>query len=223
MGEVAQVHARERDQLLATLREVGPDAPTLCAPWTASTVAAHLVVSEAGRGVPWAAALPLRQVLGARITGALLTRMAPRFEQGTRRAEARGWPWLLERLEAGPPRLFRLGRLARIRLLEDWIHHEDVRRGSGRGPRPADPYLDASIRASMQAVATLPEFAAPRQSLEARFPDGSTMRLSDDVKVRIAGPPGEVVLFLAGRHAVAEVDVDGDPADVAALTDSLRF
>ena len=220
---VAVLHRAEREQLLETLRAVGPDAPTLCSPWTASTVAAHLVASEAGRGVPWAGALPLRVVLGARVTGALLQRLAPRFEQGTRRVEARGWPWLLERLDAGPPRLFRIDRIARIRLLEDWVHHEDVRRANGRGHRPSDPAFDALILDSMRAAATMPELAEPRRTLEARFPDGTIMRLSDEVKVRITGSPSEVVLFLAGRHQVADIEVDGAPDDVAAVTGSLSF
>lgn len=37
---------RERAALVESLREHGPDAPTLCEGWTARDLAAHLVVRE---------------------------------------------------------------------------------------------------------------------------------------------------------------------------------
>jgi hypothetical protein len=36
--------------------------------------------------------------------------------------------------------------------------------------------------------------------------------------VRISGEPGELLLYLFGRRAVAEVDIDGPPSAVALLT-----
>ena len=215
-------HTIERGSLLATLTEVGPDAPTLCAPWTASTVAAHLVVSEARAGVPWVAALPVRRVIGARLAMAALERLGPTFDRTTARAEERGWPWLLHRLSLGPPRLFRLPAAAGVRLLEDWVHHEDVRRANGMGPRPSSPALDAALLDGVRAVTALPELAAPRRAVEAVLPDGTVLRISDDPSVRLAGHIGEVLLYLAGRQQVAEVEVSGDPEAVAALG-TLRF
>ena len=38
--------ARERAALVATLHEVGPDAPTLCGDWTTRDLAAHLILRE---------------------------------------------------------------------------------------------------------------------------------------------------------------------------------
>jgi uncharacterized protein (TIGR03085 family) len=217
------VHRLERTSLLETLRDVGPAAPTLCHPWPASTMAAHIVVAERGGGAGWALALPLRRLLGARITTGAIRRLNPVMVRSMERAEGRGWPWLLERLAAGPPRLFRMAAPARVRLLEDWIHHEDIRRANGRGPRSADAALDQALLTSMQAVARLPEFTAPRQSLEATFPDGTVLRLSDRPTVRIAGPPGEVLLFVAGRVDVAQVEVEGDADEVAGLAATLAF
>lgn len=37
---------RERRALVATFREVGPQAPTLCEGWNTTDLAAHLVVRE---------------------------------------------------------------------------------------------------------------------------------------------------------------------------------
>lgn len=40
------VAQRERAALVDTMREVGPDAPTLCEGWTTRDLAAHLVIRE---------------------------------------------------------------------------------------------------------------------------------------------------------------------------------
>ena len=40
------VAQRERAALVATMRSVGPDAPTLCEGWTTRDLAAHLVIRE---------------------------------------------------------------------------------------------------------------------------------------------------------------------------------
>lgn len=40
------VAQRERAALVATMRSVGPDAPTLCDGWTTRDLAAHLVIRE---------------------------------------------------------------------------------------------------------------------------------------------------------------------------------
>ena len=220
---VARAHLCEREALLGTLRAVGPDAPTLCPPWTASTVAAHLAVSEVGRGAVWAVALPVRRLLGARLTGAALARLQPFFQRTTSRAEEEGWESLLARLEAGPPALFRGETVARIRFLEDWIHHEDVRRANGFGPRPADGRMEEALVESMQAVMSMPELAVPRRQVEAVLPDGRTFRLSERTSVRVSGRPGEIALYLAGRSSVADVTVEGDPADVERLAAGLVF
>ena len=43
-------HARaERGQLAELLRQLGPDAPTLCGDWTTADLAAHLVVRDRRR------------------------------------------------------------------------------------------------------------------------------------------------------------------------------
>ena len=38
--------SRERAALVNTMRDVGPDAPTLCGDWTVRDLAAHLVIRE---------------------------------------------------------------------------------------------------------------------------------------------------------------------------------
>lgn len=212
--ETRSLHLAERAQLLATFRTVGPDAPTLCSEWSARTLAAHVVVSEQYAGLPMTVSYPVWRVLSARagqamrdsITGPMLRNMA--------RAERRGWDWLLARLEAGPPRLFGLRLIADVRLLEEFVHHEDVRRANGEGPRPENPRLDARLVDAMLTMRGIAQFAAPRHGIEVTLPDGRSYSLGDGpARTRVRGPAGEVLLWLAGRGSVAHVDVTGD--DVA--------
>ncbi len=204
------VRADERAQLLDTLTTLGPDAPTLCAPWRASTLASHLVVSELGAGLPWAVGWPLRRLVGAERATAAVQRMQPVMLRSMRWAERRGWPWLLAKLRAGPPRLLRRGTLSTVRLLEDWIHHEDLRRANDLPPRTASTALDAALTAGLELLASMPEFADRRAQIALRLPDGTVINDLASPRLTVSGPPGEVLLALAGRDHVAQVDLAGD-------------
>ena len=124
------IRAFERRELLQTLRTLGPDAPTLCFPWSAADIAAHIVISEKGRGLPMVLGNLVRQALPATITRRAIAAMQPANERMIARARRReqAWPTLLGRLEAGPPAAFHYGSLKHVRLIEEWIHHEDIRR-----------------------------------------------------------------------------------------------
>jgi uncharacterized protein (TIGR03085 family) len=219
----AAVHRAERRQLLETLRGCDPDQPTLCADWPASRLAAHLVVAEQYAGLPLGVGYPIRLLMPARVAVAGLDRMRPSFERSMDRAEQRGWAWLLDRLASGPPRLYRVPTLARIRLLEDWVHHEDLRRASGAPPRPPTPALDEALAQGLWALRRMAEFTGPRRHLGVDLPDGRHFELAPAPTVRISGAPGEVMLYLSGRASVARVAVAGDPEHLAALEFSLRI
>ena len=111
------VDERERQDLCDLLEELGPDAPTLCEGWTTADLAAHLVLREHFR----------------------------RWGDERRAAEkAKGLPALVARLRGGAPLV--PWRIPGVRTLlnggEYLIHHEDVRRANGRGPRAERPDLD---------------------------------------------------------------------------------
>jgi uncharacterized protein (TIGR03083 family) len=127
-----------------------------------------------------------------------------------RRAEQRGWPWLLAKLRAGPPRLLRHGTLSTVRLLEDWIHHEDLRRANGLPPRPASADLEAEITNGLVVLASMPEFARGRAQIMVRLRGGTVVNRLPDPHLTVSGPPGEVLLALAGRDGVAEAELAGD-------------
>jgi uncharacterized protein (TIGR03085 family) len=218
---VVEAHRREREELVATLRHFGPEAPTLCDDWSAAILASHLVAAEQAGGVPWALVWTLRGVLGPRLAAAGIRRLRPLMLRAMEGVERQGWDRILARLEAGPPSLFRLRRLGQIRLLEDWIHHEDVRRANGLGPRPPDPVRDEALVTGIEAVSHIPEFANLRQGIAVRLPDGRSWTASGDPTVSLEGSPGEILLALAGRAHVARVAVEGDAALLGA--ESLRF
>lgn len=218
-----ELQSREREALCATFERVGPAAPTLCEPWTTSTIAAHLAVSEAAGGAPLGLTYPIRRVVGARATGAALRRLAGVSERVTRRTEARGWAWLLDRLRRGPPALYSLPALARIRFLEAWIHHEDVRRATDPTPRATGPDVEEALVEAMITVARMPEFAVPRRGVRVVLPDGRSFQTTDEVLVTATGDPGEILLWVAGRGTVADVVIEGDRGAITALANGLAF
>jgi uncharacterized protein (TIGR03083 family) len=115
--------AVERAQLSDLFDELGPQAPTLLAPWTTRDLAAHLVLRE-------------RDYLAG--PGLVLPGAWGRLAERRRRALAlRDFTWLSATIRSGPPPgLFRIGWVRRLpNLNEFFVHHEDVRRANGRGPR----------------------------------------------------------------------------------------
>jgi uncharacterized protein (TIGR03085 family) len=216
--ETRCLHRAERAELLDTYRRAGPDAPTLCEGWPVRTLAAHIVVSEQYAGLPLLVSYPVWRVVSARTGEALRNRITGPMLRNMTRAEKRGWDWLLGRLEAGPPKPFAVRMVAEVRLLEEWIHHEDVRRATGAEPRPENPQLIERLVEAMLTISRFAQFAAPRHGIEVHVPDGRSYLLGEGpARSRVAGPTGEVLLWLAGRGAVAHVEVTGELADDDAL------
>lgn len=138
-------------------------------------------------------------------------------------AERRGWSWLPGRLAAGPPASFSLPWARHLRLVEDWIHHEDMRRANGLGPRLPDAELDKAIWEAAAVASRFPYIARGRETLEVATPDGRLRRAaSAEPTGRVCGPPGELLLFVAGRIDVAQVTIDADEGALTALLASLR-
>ena len=190
LGEPIDV--RERRELCDLLIEVGPDAPTLCEGWTAADIAAHLVLREHFHRWP-----------------------APRLAA----EKAKGFPALVARLRAGAPLIpWRLPRLRNVlNGLEFFIHHEDVRRANGRGPRTGIPDVDAlAWRLTGYSAKRLVRRLGP-YSLELVRPDGVRRAFGSGPRALMRGPATELTLFLSGRRTAAQVTVDGDPEAVAAL------
>ena len=214
---VESVRRAERHAVRSTLARLGPEAPTLCSEWQAADLAAHLVVSEAYRGWPMVVAYRLRRVLPTGVTRRGIRSLQAIGDRQIRAARTKGWDWLLNRLAAGPPSAYSRAGIAEIRLVEEWIHHEDLRRANGMAPRTGTLEVDEALWQAGLALIGYPEFLPGREGIEVATTDGRTHILGHNPTVRIEGRPGELLLFLAGRTAAAEVHVTGDETDLSNL------
>ncbi len=200
----------ERQAICDTFDALGPDRPTLCDGWTTADLLAHLLVRERQ---PWAAG------------GIVLPPLAPITEKAMASWASTPWTERVALLRSGPPvwSPLRLGVLdALVNGAELFVHHEDARRGEpGWEPRPADPARDGELRAVLRRMARLLYRASPVGVVLA-LPDGERIAAKNaGPGVTVTGEPAELVLHGFGRSAV-RVEVDGAPADVAALASSSR-
>ena len=124
--------AVERAQLSDLLAELGPAAPTLLTPWTTHDLAAHLVLREHD---PFAG------------PGLVLPGAWSRLAERRRKALVqRDFADLVATIRAGPPGCFRIDWVRRLSNLNEFlVHHEDVRRANGRGPRSNESALEEAL------------------------------------------------------------------------------
>jgi uncharacterized protein (TIGR03085 family) len=199
--------AVERALLAELFDNLGPDVPTLLTPWTTRDLAAHLVLREhdplAGPGLV--------------VPGAW-----GRFAERRRTALAsKDFAQLVATVRSGPPPgFFRLPWVRRFpNLNEFFVHHEDVRRANGRGPRTNEPAMDAAL---WRCVSLAPWFLTRRlrrAGLALHWAgSATTVRARPGHPVaHISGPPGELLLYLFGRQEAAQIEVEGPAVAVEAV------
>jgi uncharacterized protein (TIGR03085 family) len=198
---------QERTTLCDLLVELGPDAPTLCEGWSTGDLAAHLVVRErrpdSGPGLVW-------------------PRLAGYTDKVRQAVRARtSWANLVETVRGGPPLLLRPFD-GPMNTVEFFIHVEDVRRAPARWePRAISPELADALWAHARPGGMAKKVPATVVVSSPGRPDkesGSGPRLT------LAGDPGELVIFGAGRQGAARVEINGDAALAAHLrTATLRI
>lgn len=207
-----------RADLADALRAVPPDAPTLCEGWQARHLAAHVVLRErsvrvgAGLAVP-----PLADVA---------ERAIQELADGATTAE--GYTALVDRVAEAPGRWHPMtwaGDLAN--LVEFYVHGEDVRRGGGPVPPRALP--DDVVEMLWKQARQLGRARLRRATCGVVLvrPDGPRARLKGPRDgagtVVVRGAVGELVLWLSGRGAAADVTAEGAAPDVAALAQVAPF
>jgi uncharacterized protein (TIGR03085 family) len=205
---VSSFAASERTHLCSVARQVGPDAPTLCGEWTVRDLVVHLLVRE---GSPAAAGIMLKPLAG------LLDRASHRLGQ-------QEFADLVEQLRDGPPvwSPFALPKVgAMLNLLEFFVHHEDIRRAQpdwrprSLPRRDEDAIWKAARHAGRGLVA---KSGAGVGVVAERTDTGERVTLSRSTPtVAVRGLPSEITLFLFGRGAQSQVELDGAPEDVARL------
>jgi uncharacterized protein (TIGR03085 family) len=210
MAPVA-LDADERSELCELFDELGPSAPTLLEGWTTHDLAAHLVLREHDL-----VAAPCLVLPGP------FERFAEQRRTGL--AAAHEFAWLVERVRSGPPRgFFRLGWVRSLANLNEYfVHHEDVRRANGMGPRPLSAELDAALWHNIRRGGRFLGRRVRGAGLDAVWAaTGDVVRVQPgQPTVQLRGQPGELLLYLFGRQGVAEVDLVGTSDAVAAVQQS---
>ncbi|WP_163746863.1 TIGR03085 family metal-binding protein [Mycolicibacterium helvum] len=197
------VAQRERAALVVALRDVGPDAPTLCAGWDARDLAAHLMVREYRVDAAPGILIPLFAGHTARVQDGV--------------AEHTEWDDLVNKVAAGPPLYSPLKLVDSVaNVAEMFIHHEDIRRAQPNWePRNLDSDLAGKLRRTLTMMARLTLSKMPAR-VQLRTPDGETVLIvGRGPEVTVTGKPEELLLFSTGR--LARVDYRGDPDIVQAV------
>lgn len=200
----ADLTARERSELCDLMLELGPDAPTLDTGWTVIDLAAHLVAREhdiwATPGLVWGGAF------------------AAVMEVARKRRRRKSLDKLVGAMRNGPPIWWRPVP-AGLQLHEYYVHHEDVRRANGRGPRTDRPDLDRTLTrlvrnsagAYLRNVPVGVELVVEGETIYTHGPEP---------RARLDGPPGDLVLYLTGRRSAAQVSLGGDPGAASTLAEA---
>lgn len=203
---------QERLALCDTFEEVGPDAPTLCTPWTTRDLAAHLVVRE---GRPDLA------------SGIWLPFLRERTEREQARIAAQPWPDLVDAVRSGPP-AWHPARVPAVdntsNLAEMVVHHEDVLRGDGvPGPRRVpSAHLEAAAWSLLTRTGRL-LFRRVHAGVLLHSPGRESLTVSSgEAVVGVTGEPLELLLTAYGRRGVADIEVSGPDEAVEAFQNA-RF
>jgi uncharacterized protein (TIGR03085 family) len=194
--------SRERAELVKTMRDAGPDAPTLCGEWTVRDLAAHLVIRERRLDAAPGIMIPALAGYTARRQQHLI--------------DTTQWPELLDLVASGPPMYSPFKLLdPLVNTTEMFIHHEDVRRAVlGWQPRSLDGDLASALRRQVRLGARVSLSRSPA-TVTLQDSDGSTLAsVGKGPRCTITGSAPELLLFLSGRDAVLiEFGADDDTAE----------
>lgn len=205
-----------RRLIAATATDLGPDAPTLCDPWSVRDLLAHLVIRETRPDALPGIAAPVQAL--QRHTQSVQDEVA-----------GRDFGELVRQVVEGPPawsptRLPALDRA--VNTAELAIHHEDMVRA-----QPAWEPTDLPEEIQAQLWRTLPvagrmHYRSAPTGVVAIAPGHGRVALhrppSGAGTVVLRGAPLELVLHAFGREEHARLDIDGSDEDVAALAEHHR-
>lgn len=196
----------ERRRLADTFLAVGPDAPTLCHPWTTRDLAAHLVIRERR---PDAA------------VGIVAKPFAGYTDKVQRHQASADWNELVELVRTGPPawspaRIDAVDRA--MNTTEFFVHHEDVLRATdGWQPRQLDPELTFDLAGALRRAKLLVR-KSPVGIVLVPTDGGATVTAKQaEPSVTVSGPVGELVLWTFGRQAHSVVGYVGDDAAIESV------
>jgi uncharacterized protein (TIGR03085 family) len=178
---------RERAALVATMRAVGPDAPTLCEGWSTRDLASHLVVRERRLDAAPGIIVPF------------LAGYTDRVQRQT--AASTDWDALLRKIASGPPLLSPFKLVDSVANMDEmFVHHEDVRRAqSNWEPRSLDADTTTALRRPLGMMARLTMGNVPAR-VTLRTPEGETVAVvGSGQALTVTGDIAELTMFVAGR------------------------
>jgi uncharacterized protein (TIGR03085 family) len=208
MSSTGSTSRKERAALAELLQRLGPDAPTLCAGWNTSDLAAHLIA---------------REYRPDSAPGFVLRPLLWHSENVRASYLDRPYEELVELLRTGPPKWSPLSMPkfeAAANTAEFFVHHEDVRRAqNGWTPRSlSTPTQDDLWRALVPRAKLVMRSVGcgvvlQRSDIGARQARGNTSLTAKSGQPggTVTGEPQELLLFAYGRRAHAQVKISGGP------------
>ena len=200
----------DREHLADVLLAADPDAPTLDEGWTVRDLAVHLVLREARPDAALAVALAER-----------LPALAERAAQLQAELAALPFEELVGRFRSGPSRWspFALpGAEAAANAVEFWVHAQDVVRARpGWRPEPLRPGQSEALWRSLRRTARLLYRRCPVGVVLVVPAGPRTVARRGEQSAVLTGRAEELLLHAFGRTSVAQVEVTGPEAAVAAL------
>ena len=192
----------ERAKMVALFHKLGPDAPTLCEGWTTRDLAVHLWVRE---NRPDAAA------------GIFVNALSGRLEKESRKVAERDFDELVDDWGRGPASYNPVRFVdAQQNFVEHFVHHEDIRRANGMGPRDFSAHIKQQMHSYLKLLAKValrkserPVILQPEGLPRIVAADTHGVAEKGDAVVRVSGEVGELILWSFGRDA-AEVKIEGE-------------
>jgi uncharacterized protein (TIGR03085 family) len=195
----------EREQLCDLALAVGPDAATRCGEWDVRHLMAHLLVRD-------------RQPHNA--IGIVARALASRHDDAVAVTARRSFEDIVADVRAARSPLALPGVDAVANTIEYFVHHEDVRRRPGAAAAPRE-LPTATVKALWRALPVIGRVIVRDAGVPVqlrRSDTGQTLQLRrGENPVVLVGEVSELVLYLYGRGAVADVSFDGPDAHITAL------
>jgi uncharacterized protein (TIGR03085 family) len=203
----------ERAALCDLFARLGPEAPTVLPGWRARELLAHLLVRE-------------RQPLAA--PGILISPLGGVTEMVMKRYADLAWDRQVALLRAGAPLWspYRVGPVdERANLVEFVVHHADLARAQREWtPRELSPEIEEALWSGLRLLGRVLYRRSP-VGVVLRHPSrdrGAEIHVKPGAeRVIVTAPPSELILHAFGRE-VAQVQLDGEPADIAELAKAPR-
>jgi uncharacterized protein (TIGR03085 family) len=199
---------RERQAICQTLRQLGPDAPTLCSGWNSTDLLVHLLLRENRPDAAIGVVIPIFKSFTNKISDKYRKRP---FED------------LIKEFENGPKKFspFALPGLDNLaNSFELLVHHEDLLRGKENFiPRELSAEDKKFIWSRFTKSAKIFLFKA-KVGIVAESEIGSYTLKSGKSLVKIKGDVVDLVLFSFGRSSASRITFEGDESDIRILKET---